>query len=197
MSEIPSGFTFNGQIVQFTENDRALLKQDQDKIDKFQADVDYNRGKYNENSSNYNTALNKNCGNNTPFDGGSYETCVQTRAQNMSFFGQQMDTFKAAWDSAVASLNDWVKNYNNDLKAIKDRLALEIASAQQNISTGVAQTQSVIAINQNDPKLLLEKEKEKTKQLLAQQQLKEKRILFGFIVVTLLIIAVVVIRKII
>lgn len=194
---VPTGFTFNGQIVQFTDADRALLAQDQAKIDEFQGIIDVESNEYGIQAAKYNTANGINCGNNSPFDGGSYESCMANRSTLMGAAEYKRNQAKAKWDSAVSSLADWVNNYNNDLKAIKDRLTDEIAAAQQNIATGVAQTQSQIAINQNDPKLLLEKEKEKTKQLLAQQQLKEKRILFGFIIVTLLVISVVVIRKIV
>jgi len=193
----PSSFTFNGQVVQFTDADRALLAQDQAKIDEFQVIIDTERGIFNTQSAAYNAALNTSCGNNSPFDGGSYESCMADRSTRMGAAEFKRNQAKAKWDSAVSSIADWVSNYNNDLKAIKDRLIDEIAAAQQNIATGVAQTQSQIAINQNDPKLLLEKEKEKTKQLLAQQQLKEKRILFGLIIVTLFVITVVVIRKVV
>lgn len=187
------------QGVSFSAEQLSILTKDLAEIDKYQAQLNQNQARLNSANAAYNSAVAINCGSNSVLDGGAYESCMATREQSISNANLDVQQRQADVASSTASLAAAKKNYNDDLNSIQDQIKLQIQASLATSQASTQASQNQVTLNQNDPRLLLQKaEAEAAAKLKAlelqstlDRQKRDQQVkIVGFVIVGALVVAI-------
>lgn len=201
-TEIPTSFTFEGSTIQLSQAQKDLLKRDLDLIDHWQSVADAELTSYNYQSSQYNNALNRNCGPNTLGNRTEYNRCMSERAGAMNYHGPLRDAAKAKWDAALISLQSATDNYNKDLAAVQNEIKLQVQASQAQAASNAAaaaanatQAQSQATIATSTPQTAINAQNAAAQVAIKKEEEKRKIITYTIFGVVVLVIVIVVIKK--
>lgn len=195
MAEVITSLTFEGQTIQLSQAQKDLLKKDLDLIDHWQGVVDAELTSYNYQKSQYDNALNRNCGPNNLGNRTEYNRCMGERQSAMNYHGPLRDSAKSKYDAGLISLQAAVDNYNKDLDAVQNEIKLQIQASQSTAASQQAAASSYATTQQSDPKVLINQQNQQAAIEAKKQETKKQIITYTIFGIVIIVIAVVVIKK--
>lgn len=143
--------------VAFTAEQNYTLQTDLNDIDNAISQLNIARGQYNSAKADYETALNRDCGERKLGRYKEYDNCMDGR-------NKDMEEYQGIMNSADASVTTWTENlriakenYNDDLYSIQNAIKLQIQAQTSNTTTSTQLAQNQLTLQQNDPRVLLQK----------------------------------------
>jgi len=143
-------------VASTAEQNRILLT-DLNDIDNAISQLTIATGQYNSAKADYDSALNRNCGERKLGRYKEYDNCMDGR-------NKDMETYQGIMNSADASITTWKEalrlakeNYNSDLYSIQNEIKLQIQAQTSNTTNSTQLAQNQLTLQQNDPRVLLQK----------------------------------------
>jgi len=144
-------------VVVFTAEKNRILLTDLNDIDNAISQLTIATGQYNSAKADYDSALNRNCGERKLGRYKEYDNCMDGR-------NKDMETYQGIMNSADASITTWKEalrlakeNYNSDLYSIQNEIKLQIQAQTSNTTNSTQLAQNQLTLQQNDPRVLLQK----------------------------------------
>lgn len=195
--------SFNG--VNFSPAQQKILTDDLALIDNITTSIAGEDWTYNNLENQFqevNGRLNDSgnyCGSSSFPNSKKYSDCINSlNAQWTEIRGKQ-DASNAHKAVLQSQLDLAKKNYNDDLAAIQDQIKFGIQATLTNSTASTQSAQNQVTLNQNDPRLLLQKAQADAAQKLKATELqvvldKQKRDqqvnLVGFVLITLVVLGI-------
>lgn len=143
--------------VAFTAEQNNILLNDLNVIDNAASQLAMATGAYNSAEADYNSALNRSCGERKLGRYQEYDNCMDGRNRDMEQYQSVMNSAQASINTWTKNLEDAKKNYNDDLYSIQNAIKLQIQAQTSNTTASTQSAQNQLTLQQNDPRVLLQK----------------------------------------